>query len=302
MVASHLAAEAKFNSNRFGLTVVTGRHKPPPAAAATALAGNGKDAAASARREFLQELRARQDEQDDANWGQAAPTWSCLALALGAAGPAGGDVATALEPTRRALENFRSRLASMWDIPGLWTTDDWGEENADGQPLCTSHYGFLMTDFYLVYALSGQQTNIPEGTLSFAPLYACPFSLPFGMLNVEGTVSCDATTGAFTLAVAFGSLVLPAGGLSVNNLPYPGTVSLSGGQSVSWGGSGGGGNSAAGGDAMVGYIAGGSAVGLGLLLAGAALFVRHRGGEAHLEGSAAAEGGYVAVSAISSVN
>jgi hypothetical protein len=122
------------------------------------------------------------------------------------------------------------------------------------------------------------------------------------MLNVEGTVSCDAVTGAFTLAVAFGSLTLPAGGLSINNVPCPGAVSLVGGQSVTWGGSGGGNSAAGAGDAMVGYIAGGSAVGLGLLLAGAAFFVRHRGGDARLEGSAAAEGGYVAVSAISSVN
>jgi hypothetical protein len=37
-IASHLVAEEKYNGNRFGLTVVTGRHTEPPALSATLLA------------------------------------------------------------------------------------------------------------------------------------------------------------------------------------------------------------------------------------------------------------------------
>lgn len=87
----------------------------------------------------MNELRAGGDGQDDAVWMGAAPTWSCLALALGAAGPAGGNVTAALEPTRWELENYRSRLNSMWDLTGLSTTGDWGDDDANGQPFCTSH-------------------------------------------------------------------------------------------------------------------------------------------------------------------
>jgi len=91
----------------------------------------------------------------------------------------------------------------------------------------------MLTDFYLLYSMSGQQLDLPLGTLSFAPLAACPLSLPFVAMGREGTFSCDAT-GKFTLALAFGELELPAGGLSANGRAYAGAVSLAGGQSVSW--------------------------------------------------------------------
>jgi hypothetical protein len=86
---------------------------------------------------------------------------------------------------------------------------------------------------YLVPVLSGQMTNIPNGTLSFAPVYPCPFSLPATLAGTEGTVSCDAA-GTYTLALAFGHIELPAGGLSVNGKAYPSPVELGPGESVSW--------------------------------------------------------------------
>ena len=91
----------------------------------------------------------------------------------------------------------------------------------------------MLTDYYLTYALSGQQTNLPAGTLSFVPLYACPFNLPFGLVGGEGTVSCDGS-GTYTFYLAFGTLTLPAGGLSVNGKVYAGAVNLIGGQNISW--------------------------------------------------------------------
>jgi hypothetical protein len=91
----------------------------------------------------------------------------------------------------------------------------------------------MLTDYYLPYALSGQQTNLPAGTLSFAPLYACPMQLPFGMVGIEGTIACDASS-KFTLSVAFGHLVVPAGGLSAAGKAYAQAVDLGKGQSVSW--------------------------------------------------------------------
>ena len=242
MVASHLAAELKYNANPFGLTTVTGRKTPPPAAAAIAIAADGaaadgiaarKGARASSIRDLMRDLRADADGQDDAVWMGAAPTWSCLALALGAAGPAGGNVTAALEPTRWELENYRERLKSMWDLTGLSTTGDWGEDGDNGQPLCTSHYGFMLTDYYLVYALSGQQTDLGSGRLAFAPLFACPFEVPLLLAGRTGTVACDAG-GTFTVALAFGELQLPAGGLSVNGEVYAGAVVLAAGESVSW--------------------------------------------------------------------
>ena len=91
----------------------------------------------------------------------------------------------------------------------------------------------MLTDYYLLYSLSGQQIDMPAGTLSFEPLYNCPFSMPFVALGREGTLSCDAA-GTYSLSLAFGSLQLPAGGLRVNGHVYAHGVSLSSGQSVSW--------------------------------------------------------------------
>jgi hypothetical protein len=237
MIASHLAAELRYNSNPFGLTTVTGRKTPPPAAAAVVRADGvaaRKAAKAAGARDFLAALPGSgADGQDDAVWMGAAPTWSSLALALGAAGPAGGSVTTALQPTQWELDNYRSRLNSMWDLTGLSTTGDWGSDSSNGQPLCTSHYGFMLTDYYLTFSLSGQQLDLPSGTLSFAPLYPCPTSLPFGLIGGEGTISCDAA-GAWTLLLAFGNLTLPPGGLSAGGRAYAGAVALQRGQSVSW--------------------------------------------------------------------
>ena len=246
MIASHLAAEAKYNYNAYGLTVVTGRHTPPPALPANAeeeeaaeavveLDGIGerKGARAADVRALMQHLRGKGDGQDDSVWMGGAPTWSCLALALGAAGPAAGNITAALEPTRRELENYRTRLASMWDLTGLSTTDDWGPD-ANGQPFCTSHYGFMLTDYYILYAMSGQQLSIPAGTLTFAPLVPCPFSLPWAARGREGTLSC-APSGTYTLSLAFGAeLALPAGGLSVSGKAYAQALALQAGGTVSW--------------------------------------------------------------------
>jgi hypothetical protein len=137
-MAAHLAAELKYNGNRFGLTVVTGRHTPPPIAP-------------DVRAPLRDRAGTTADMQDSAVWQGGAPDWSAVALALNAAdpalGPAFGNVTAALEPTRLQSENWRSRLNSLWDIAGLTSTDDpsYGDENTRGMPLCTSHYSFMLT-------------------------------------------------------------------------------------------------------------------------------------------------------------
>ena len=43
-----------------------------------------------------------------------------------------------------------------------------------------------MVDFYLFTALTGQKTNIAQGTLSFDPVYPCPYTLP---VLLQGKIS-----------------------------------------------------------------------------------------------------------------
>ena len=91
----------------------------------------------------------------------------------------------------------------------------------------------MLTDYHLLYALSLQRLDVVAGTLSFAPLFACPFALPFVAMGREGTVACSAA-GQYSLGLAFGSLNLPAGGLSVNGKVYTAPLALTAGESVTW--------------------------------------------------------------------
>ena len=199
--ASHLALEASANGNAYGLAVLTGRDGPEPFASI-----------------------------DQTEWGMAAPTWGYMALA-------GADLSVdaALEIPQRFFDNIRLRLRDTWNIAGLYSGANWTQYGADddGQAWCTNHYGMALTHFFLHLALSGQQASLPKGTLSFAPRYAAPFSLPLLLAGTTGRVSADAA-GTYTVSIAFGELSLPAGGLSVNGRAFAGAVNLQRGQSVSW--------------------------------------------------------------------
>lgn len=86
--------------------------------------------------------------------------------------------------------------------------------------------------------LSGQQHHLGKGAqsfLSFNPPFspACPFKYPVLLPGTTGSVSCDAA-GTYTLALAFGVLELPPGGLSVQGRAHAAAVSLAAGDSVSW--------------------------------------------------------------------
>ena len=208
---THLAAENKYNFDLGGLKTITGRHTPPPAG--TAVSGP--------------------DTQDDVIWEQAGPTWSYMALALNSQ----ATLDDALAPAMRGADKWRSKLNDAWNIAGISSGDDWpaGQQTL---PFVTSHYGFLLVDYFLVPGLSGQQHHLGKAGasfLSFNPPFtpACPFKYPVLLPGTTGSVSCDAA-GKNTLALAFGSLALPAGGLSVQGRAYAGAVSLAAGDSISW--------------------------------------------------------------------
>lgn len=228
-LSSHLAAEDKYNGNAFGIRVVTGRHDPPPQTSRWVKAGK------------LSHAPLGVDTTDDTNWQGAGPDWSYVKIQLARAATAAHSpidpttLAAALDPARRSLENYRSRLNDIWNPAGLTSTNDWDptNENINGQSYITSHYGFLLVDYYLLPALTGQVTDIPNGVLTFEPAYPCPYTLPVLLQGTEGLLSCSATN-SFTLTILFGRLVLPQGGLSVAGNVYAGAVDLSSGLSVSW--------------------------------------------------------------------
>jgi hypothetical protein len=236
-LSAHLVAEFRYNSDKFGIKVVTGRHEPPPE---IKFPSRRSEQGMARVREMKKNLGY--DGQDDVIWLGGAPDWSYLRLALareaaqknsGTATLSLAEINSALAITEAQLSNFRDRLKDLWNIVGIISPSDWGSEDSrHGMPYVTSHYGFVMTDYYLPSVISGQSTDFPNGKLTFSPLYPCPFNFPVTLMNFLGKLTCN--NGIYSFSAVFGSIILPVGGLSVNNNTYAPAVSLVAGQTVSW--------------------------------------------------------------------
>eukprot|EP00048_Salpingoeca_helianthica_P016203 m.230998 g.230998 ORF g.230998 m.230998 type:complete len:1044 (-) comp18208_c0_seq1:66-3197(-) len=243
MLTAHLAAELKYNGDPRGIKVVTGRHTPPPlrdgvrAAPALNRPQTVSRRVAQAWEPMVQtSIKTGFDTQDDVIWLGAAPDWSYLQIAVsGRTSPwAPTALSSALAPAAAQLQWYRDGLRDLWNIVGIISASDWGSDPAyHSMPFITSHYGFVMTDYYLLPLLAGQQVDMPRGKLTFTPAYACPFNVPLLLVNTTGLVSCD-IQNTYTLEVRFGSLTLPAGGLSVQGKVYPAPLHLGPGEKVTW--------------------------------------------------------------------
>ena len=121
----------------------------------------------------------------------------------------------------------------QWNLRALTHSETEGNALEHGGPREQGHYGFMLTAQYLLPLLSGQRARLQRGELALRPLFAPPYEVPVLLLGTEATIAADAS-GRLTLAVAFGQISLPAGGLVVNGLPYPQAVSLGAGESISW--------------------------------------------------------------------
>jgi hypothetical protein len=189
------------------------------------------------RNQDLYGMRVLNDPiQEDSIWMNGPPTWSYLQLALGTL-----NHTAALEPFRRMSENFRSRLRDQWNLRALTHTDGSAPDPETtrpielGAPREQGHYGFMLTDLFLLPLLGGQAVDMASAgvQLSFRPRFPPPYALPLLILAVEGSVHAS-VDGSFTVAVAFGVLDLHAGGLAVDGVVCPGPVKLTAGQSISW--------------------------------------------------------------------
>ena len=203
--------------------------------------------------------------QEDSIWMNGPPTWAYLQLVqlqlarsrtMGGAtangaekveeeaedeGGRGGGSGTlsmeeALEPFKRMSENFRTRLRDPWNLRALTHTQTQGPVLERGAPREQGHYGFMLTDLFLLPLLSGLRVDL-SGTvappmLEIAPtLYPPPFTLPVLYSGVEATISAARTSVGgvgveqraaaggssveFVLSVAFGAIELPRGALRV---------------------------------------------------------------------------------------
>merc|ERR1712125_108538 len=113
-----------------------------------------------------------------------------------------------------------------------------GTELEHGQPREQGHYGFMLTDLYLLPLLSGQSVDLTRGALSLNPRFKPPYVVPVLLMMCEGSLTAHTPPHddgfVYTFEVAFGSLTLAPNGLSVGTCVYPEHVNLSAGQSLTW--------------------------------------------------------------------
>ena len=94
----------------------------------------------------------------------------------------------ALELARGTGTSYAQRLNDQWNVAGI--------KDTEGFPTITSHYGYHMVAWHLIFAASGQQARLdhPDGAhLSFAPRPACSgagFVLPVLLPGRTGTLRC----------------------------------------------------------------------------------------------------------------
>ena len=136
----------------------------------------------------------------------------------------GRDVAHALSQAERPYRQMRTVLKDMWNTPGVLN-------GVTGMPYLTSHYGYHMTIWHLPLALSGQDADLPNGRLSFAPAIPAPYQLPLFLPGVWGTIAAT-KDGQCTVVVTAGSLVLSR--LEISGRVFPGTAVLEPGRPLVW--------------------------------------------------------------------
>ncbi len=132
----------------------------------------------------------------------------------------------------------------LWNIAGVSGGVGYG---VGGQPWITSHYGYFMSSWHLIFALSGQQANLPAGTLSFNPadssLRTKPWSYPVLLPGILGIISHDIfkaksqpiNKSQYKLEILLGEITVSRK-LSVMSVDYSGKypLTIKSGESVKW--------------------------------------------------------------------
>ena len=152
------------------------------------------------------------------------------------------NVHQALEVGVKAIEHWRSVVHDQWNVVGIMGGLNYG---VDGLPYITGHYGYFMSSWHMVMALSGQKANMTEKSLTFNPAFDpqkdIPFVLPVLLPGVWGYLQSSqhqTATGSevavyYSLALHFGSLQLSH--LSVADCVHPNkTINIGIDQLASW--------------------------------------------------------------------
>ncbi|KAK6191696.1 hypothetical protein SNE40_003314 [Patella caerulea] len=195
-LSSHMNAELSHNDSPYGMIVQTGRYPYPG------------------------------PTQDNAVWMMGNPNWASTQLRLGL------DPEKALNVAKKSLDRYRTVINDLWNVAGVSGGIGYG---IGGQPLMLSHYGYYMSSWHILLALSGQEADLPSGILTFEPKIPAPFNYPVMLPGVLGTISSsvsDTNITSYTLTLMFGQLKLKH--LGVGKTFFPGNVSVKAEESILW--------------------------------------------------------------------
>ncbi|CAD5124032.1 DgyrCDS12336 [Dimorphilus gyrociliatus] len=191
---THMDAELRYNDSPYGMLVQTRRYKYPG------------------------------PPQDNAVWMMGNPNWATIKIHLKA------NPQEALLVAKKSLDRWRSVLNDQWNVAGIMGGLGYG---AEGQPYITSHYGYFMSSWHLIFALSRQQTDLTpsKSFLRFDPSVNSPYTLPFLLPGSIGTVSRDGSRITLTL---LSGKNLDVAEVEVSGSRFPFRVSLKAGGSIFW--------------------------------------------------------------------
>jgi len=153
---------------------------------------------------------------DETIWPAASMTWAALMIYHG------GDVDQALAMAKKSYDMYATRLRDPWDIKDVYA-------KPAGYPWCNSHYGRQNILWSIPLALSGQQYDAAEKTLSFHPKAGAPAALPWFLPGANGIVR-RLGKGAWQVTVLSGELELAE--LRIADAPPARDVSFEAGQSL----------------------------------------------------------------------
>ena len=130
------------------------------------------------------------------------------------------EASSALAAAQGVGTSYSQRVNDQWNTAGI--------KFNDGNPSITSHYGYHMTSWHLIFALSGQQPDFSDpanATLTFRPAITdrtgCAFSYPVLLPGAVGTISCTQRYYTLVFTVAPKAPWRTVSSLAVGNAVYP---------------------------------------------------------------------------------
>ena len=154
---SHMKQELLHNDSPVGMLVQTGRYPYPG------------------------------PSQDNAIWLMGNPNWATINIHLKE------DIGHAISVANKTLNWWREVVNDLWNIPAIAGGIGY---SLDGQPWASSHYGYFMSSWHIIFALSGQKADLPGGTLVFdSPDLSETWSYPVLLPEVVGTISQTQNSG-----------------------------------------------------------------------------------------------------------